>query len=366
MTDAATPTALTRERLRPTRRAALLGVLGVLLYGAGANVSAGWVVVVAAVALGAIPWAVWTAARAARTVRVERILPREATAGADVRVRLTVRGPVAAMAVVHDGLTRTVGVAAGLRDGVDLEGIARLPRGVLRGGPVRVELSDPFGLVTATCVGDVPAAGLVLPSVPTLRSAGADAAWAVEAGTRSVRAGHGSETIGVREYRSGDPIRGVHWRSTARRGQLVVRELAEPSRPRVDVVIEPGAWDPASMDRATEVAAAVAADAAAHGHPTTVAVDGERAPWHDGLLRRLATLPPHAGAPARPLAPVQASGAEVVVTIAPTPEGPLVTRTSDGDRQVLGVVPSASSATEVGSWLTLRLERSGAASGASS
>lgn len=361
MTDPAPTTALRRERLRPTRRALLLGLLGLLLYGAGANVSAGWVVVVAAVALGAIPWGLWTAVRASRAVRVARVLPAEATAGADVPVRLRVHAPVAAMAVVHDELTGTVGVAAGLREGVELEGTARLRRGTLRSGRVRVELTDPFGLVAITCAGDVPASGVVLPPIPEIRGGAADAAWAIEAGTESVRAGHGSETIGVREYRPGDPVRGIHWRSTARRGQLVVRELAEPSRPRVDVVIEDGDWDAAAMDRATEVAAAIAADATRHGHPTTLTVDGDRVPWHDRLAHRLATLPPHAGAGATPLAEVPSSDADVVITITSTADGPMVSRDADGQRDVLGVVPSTSSASEVGSWLTLRLERAGVA-----
>lgn len=350
-------TVLRRERLRPTRRAVLVGVLGLLLYGAGANVSAGWVVVVSAVALGAIPWALWTTVRAARAVRVERHLPLRATAGTDTEVRLAVRAPSVGMAVVHDELTGTVGVAAGLREGVELTGVARLARGALTAGRVRVELSDPFGLVQVHVAGDVPATGVVLPAVPDLRTDGVETAWAIEAGDAATRPGQGTETIGVREYRPGDPIRGIHWRSTARRGQLVVRELAEPARARVDVVIDAGTWTRDALDRAAEAATAIAADARRHGHPTTLAVDGERAPWHDGLRRRLATLPPHVGAAARPLAPVPPSDAEIVVTLSSTSDGPSVAVVRSGAPTTLGVLPAGASTPETASWLTLRLER---------
>lgn len=354
MTD---PVALARERIRPTRRAVLVGLLGLLLYAAGSNVSAGWVVLVAAVALGSLPWALWAAVRASRAVRVARTLPGEATAGVAVPVRLDVSAPVASMAVVADELTGTVGVAAGLRHGVTLEGTAPLRRGVVSTGRVTVELADPFGLVAVVCAGEVPAAGVVRPAVPRLRARPLDIAWAVEAGQDATRGGHGTEILGVREYRPGDPVRGVHWRSTARRGQLVVRETAEPARARVDVVVGAGTWTVGALDRALEVATAVADDAASRGQPTTLAADGERVGWHDGLRRWLATLPPHAGAPARPLAPVPPSGAEVVVELLPSADGARLVVAAGGSRRDLGVVPADAGLEALASWLALALER---------
>jgi hypothetical protein len=123
-----------RVRTRPTGRAILLAVLGMLLYSAGANVSAGWVVVLSSVALGALPWAWWSARRASGTVEVVRTLPRAATAGVPVPVTVEVRARSAAMAVVHDELGNAAGVAADLRTGATLTGTATLPRGAVRAG----------------------------------------------------------------------------------------------------------------------------------------------------------------------------------------------------------------------------------------
>jgi uncharacterized protein (DUF58 family) len=53
--------------------------------------------------------------------------------------------------------------------------------------------------------------------------------------------GHGDELRGTRLYAPGDDLRYVHWRSTARRGQLVVKEFHHTQQTRVLVV-----WDGAA------------------------------------------------------------------------------------------------------------------------
>src|SRR6266496_4536858 len=42
----------------------------------------------------------------------------------------------------------------------------------------------------------------------------------------------------VREYQQGESLRMVHWRSTAKRGQLMVRELEDSPRDEVAVVLD--------------------------------------------------------------------------------------------------------------------------------
>ncbi len=47
------------------------------------------------------------------------------------------------------------------------------------------------------------------------------------------------EVRGVREYRPGDPLRAIHWRTTARRGQLMVREYDRAVWPQWLMVLTP-------------------------------------------------------------------------------------------------------------------------------
>jgi len=55
---------------------------------------------------------------------------------------------------------------------------------------------------------------------------------------QALRVGAGSEVIGTREYRSGDSLRQIHWRSTARTGKLVVKEFTDHDQLTMAVVLD--------------------------------------------------------------------------------------------------------------------------------
>jgi len=64
--------------------------------------------------------------------------------------------------------------------------------------------------------------------------------------SRGSRKGVGQEYYGVREYQSGDSLRNVHWKSSARLGELIVREYAREYRPTAGLVVyllEPSTGD---------------------------------------------------------------------------------------------------------------------------
>lgn len=53
-----------------------------------------------------------------------------------------------------------------------------------------------------------------------------------------IRAGASSEVIGTREYRAGDALRQIHWRSTARAGKFVVKEFLDDDQLSLTVVLD--------------------------------------------------------------------------------------------------------------------------------
>jgi uncharacterized protein (DUF58 family) len=55
---------------------------------------------------------------------------------------------------------------------------------------------------------------------------------------QTVKLGAGSQVISTREYRAGDSLRYVHWRSTARTGSLVVKEFSDDEQPTLTVVLD--------------------------------------------------------------------------------------------------------------------------------
>ena len=50
----------------------------------------------------------------------------------------------------------------------------------------------------------------------------------------------GDVVRGVRDYMPGDPVRRVHWPSSARRGDLVVKEVEDPAAPRLIIALDLG------------------------------------------------------------------------------------------------------------------------------
>lgn len=101
-------------------------------------------------------------------------------------------------------------------------------RGVFRLGPTTVRIADPFGLAHArrdlTARHDV----LVTP-VAARWPAACRALFVAAPDARRSRWRNASEpAASVRHYRVGDPLRSIHWRSSAHHGQLMSRELDAP------------------------------------------------------------------------------------------------------------------------------------------
>jgi uncharacterized protein (DUF58 family) len=168
-------------------------------------------------------------------------------------------------------------VRAGDRVDVTTERIAAR-RGRHLTSHVEVRTAAPFGVAEHRRKLPCAAETLVLPSVvplgplPFVEPVGT-AAPAIHAAPRR---GHGPEYLGIREYRTGDSMRHVHWPSTARHGAMMVREFEEERTRRLLIVIDTERDDepqvgPTALDRCCTVAASLASAAFAHGHGARLA-----------------------------------------------------------------------------------------------
>ena len=112
-------------------------------------------------------------------------------------------------------------------------------RGRFRVGPLSVRLTDPFGLCELTRsfanTDDLIVTPVISP-LPAVRLGG-DWAGGGDAAARSV-ASSGSHDAAIRDYRQGDDLRKVHWRSTARVGELMVRREEEPFQSRATLLLD--------------------------------------------------------------------------------------------------------------------------------
>jgi len=102
-----------------------------------------------------------------------------------------------------------------------------------------VVVEDPFGLERARVPLTPQGAFLVLPRLVEL-----DVLFS-ESGTHShdgrrllLRRASGFDVHSVREYEEGESLRKVHWKTTARRGRLMVKELQDEPRDEVAILLD--------------------------------------------------------------------------------------------------------------------------------
>lgn len=313
----------------PTRDAAAYAVLTLLLVFVALNLQAGWVYAVDAVLIG-FALAGWIAAfLATRPLHVIRTLPGEVFEGERVAVTLSL-APVKFprfFLTVRDSIPGcdegAVFVPFLWRKGVDAryEVIARR-RGIHRMHTVELRSEGVTGLFRSRRTLSAPGTVTVfprydaLPAFPLPGRSGAEMA-------RTLRAARtGVDVAGVRDFREGDDPTHIHWRSTARRGQLVVREFEREVEPEATLIIDtrPSSSDEAGFEQLIRAAASVAHYATRRGQTVRLVSEHDRpvdvtgAGWTD-TLRALAALERDGGrSPEQLYASVSAGTPAVIFT----------------------------------------------------
>lgn len=129
-------------------------------------------------------------------------------------------------------------------------------RGVLDVGPLDLVRTDPLGLARSVRAADDETVRLLVHprhhDVALVSAAGADGRSTSSAVTRASEGAF----AGLREHAPGDDVRQIHWRTSARRGRLMVREHADSSRPGVTVLVD-DRRGPRELDDLAEAAASI-------------------------------------------------------------------------------------------------------------
>jgi uncharacterized protein (DUF58 family) len=147
-------------------------------------------------------------------------------------------------------------------------------RGVVPVGPLRVTRGDPLGLIELSRTYGGAATVWVHPRIHLLRAVPAGMARSLDG--RIDKVPHGTITFdSLREYVVGDELRRVHWRSSAKVGELMVREQLDTSEPTIVVLLDDRAAahpDPETFESACEAAASIVAAAVREDLPVMLHV----------------------------------------------------------------------------------------------
>ncbi len=118
-------------------------------------------------------------------------------------------------------------------------GVRPVRRGRYAIGPLSVRLVDPFGFCQVMRTFSATAKISVLPAITPLRISRLGGQWSLggESRQRGITTGD-EQDVTTRPYRPGDDRRRVHWRTTARTGELSVRRDEQPWQSRATVLLD--------------------------------------------------------------------------------------------------------------------------------
>jgi uncharacterized protein (DUF58 family) len=137
-----------------------------------------------------------------------------------------------------------------------------LRRGVLRFNGVTLARPDPLGLFRAFTTVPSPQSTLVLPKRYPLPPIALPGTMKYQAGGIALASnvGQSDEFVALRDYRHGDPLRHIHWRSWAKAGKPVVREFEDEFFVRHALVLDTFSDHPRTdvFEEAVSVAASFA------------------------------------------------------------------------------------------------------------
>ena len=235
--------------MRLTRQGWSLAVVGAVVVLAGRIFSIWELYVIGAACVGLVIVAAVMIASSRLRVSVARtVRPARLHAGDAARVDLDVinrggRTPIMALRDPVQGTSGahvSVGPLHSREQGAAAYQLPSTRRGLLRVGPLDVEISDPFGLsqltVTATAENELTVFPRIHDLAPVPLTIGDEIAGA--APTPDALGRTGDDFYALRQYTVGDDLRRVHWRSTARHDELMVRQQELPWNGRLTVLLD--------------------------------------------------------------------------------------------------------------------------------
>jgi uncharacterized protein (DUF58 family) len=165
-------------------------------------------------------------------------------------------------------------------------------RGWIRFEGIRAQTLFPFGLFLKKGLYSTEAHLLVSPPIKPLTLRFVDELVSEGQGESLRRRGHGTQLYNLRLYQPGDDSRAIHWMTTARTSQLIVRETEAEDQRRITVVLSivaPEEREPL-FERSVTFVASLLWQLAERAYPVRLVVGTEDSGLGSGSAHLLAML----------------------------------------------------------------------------
>lgn len=266
---------LENRAVAPAYAGWLLSGMTVFFFGSATNTMSGWLYALSGGSLALLGVAAVLPGKSLRSLEVRRRTIEPVSAGDRITVELEIenraREPKTLLQVVDilpfvlgEPIVRPIEVIDPNSIYRDTYYLEVRQRGVYRWQEVNLRTAAPLGLFWCRRSRRVKAVAVVYPQVlplstcPIIDRIGQEDSPQFYNRSRSQTATEGL-TRNLRPYRHGDPTRLIHWRTSARYGELRVREL-EVAAGGQEIIIaldSAQAWQPEEFERAVTVAASL-------------------------------------------------------------------------------------------------------------
>jgi uncharacterized protein (DUF58 family) len=266
---------LENRAVTPAYAGWLLSGMTVFFFGSATNTMSGWLYALSGGSLALLVVAAVLPAKSLRSLEVRRHPIEPVSAGDKITVELEIensaRQPKTLLQVVDilpfvlgKELVRPIEVIEPSSIYRDTYYLEVRQRGVYRWQEVHLRTAAPLGLFWCRRSRPVKAVAVVYPQVlalsicPLIDRIGQEDSPQLYDRLRSQTATEGL-TRNLRPYRHGDPTRLIHWRTSARYGELRVRELeVAAGGQEIIIALDSAAlWQPEEFERAVTVAASL-------------------------------------------------------------------------------------------------------------
>lgn len=276
---------------KPTFAALILIALTLFFFAAATNTLSGWLYVISGLSLGLMALAAVLPGWELRNIQVQRELSSPISAGEELHLAITLQasGKRQLLEIV-DELPKLLGDDPPRSVLEELTGSYRwiytvVPkrRGLYRWQQIVLRTATPLGLFWRKKILTVPAAVTIYPRVLTLRQCPlVDQIGRQGQEFETGRSWRDNTSEGItksaRPYRWGDPIKNVHWRTSARLGSLYTRELEQSEGEESIILVldnRPEHWEVERFEQAVEAVAALFFYGKRRGMDIAVCAGGE-------------------------------------------------------------------------------------------
>ncbi|MBB4688374.1 DUF58 domain-containing protein [Amycolatopsis jiangsuensis] len=268
--------------LRPTGRGVGVLVATVGLFVLGQVAGFPFFLAIAGAGAGVLVSAVAVTGRRPRVAVAREVYPDRVERGRPAFARLRVHNPTGRRQAAFSAVD-TIGPAGqavrvrALPPNAEAVHHYELPttrRGRHQVGPLTLDRGDPLGLGNRRLTTGETATLWVYPRVHVLRvPEGGRPRHHHEGAAVDERLRGSFDLREVREYVPGDEVRHLHWKATARTGQLMVRDYVDPDQPRFTTVLDTRLTGPL-LEEAVDLAASLVAAAAGADQPVRLVTPG--------------------------------------------------------------------------------------------